>query len=156
KAKILDAGCGLGLFLHDLAEIIEGRFGPTAADFYGIDVDQVAIVAATDFAKISKPPHPYLNFYLHDVTLPLEKCRGLFLDKQYKFDFIRAHGLIEYLPNARQHVERLYQALKPGGVIYLGDVLFKRGPDGWIAPHPAFEPFADAFFSSLLGLNQGV
>ncbi len=138
KIRILDFGCGEGMFLHDVAEVLEGRGLLEAAELNGIDNDQTAIATADDCSKLSRPPRPYLNFYMHDATRPLEECAALLKNGQAKFDFIFAILVIEHLPQARQHVEKMYNALNPGGILYLCDFVSQEGGEiGWVLPHPA-------------------
>src|SRR5262249_34657223 len=93
RLKILDVGCGEGLYLHDVAEVLEGRDLLSAATFYGTDINQAMIETAVEYARLSKPPRPYLNFYVHDIRQPFETQPGLFLDRQPYFDFIFARSL---------------------------------------------------------------
>lgn len=157
KLRVLDVGCGEGLFLHDLAELLETRGLLDAATLIGIDIDMAAIDTAHEFRVLTKPPRPYLNFYVHDVTRPLEECPELrsVEDGQTQFDFIFAIFVTEHLPEARQQVEKLYHALKPGGIIYLRDFLLDEGENGWTSVHPAITPLNRAYCNYLLNLNKG-
>ena len=155
KLKILDAGCGLGLYLQDVAVLIESRGMAEAASLYGVDSDEVMIGVATELANTAKDARHHLNFFVHDLTRPLEDCPGLFLDKDYQFDYIFSLAVFEYIADARSHIERLYQALKPGGVIHLRGLLFRRGPDAWLDPASGVCSLCGRFFSGDPGSKWG-
>ncbi len=156
KVRILDFGCAEGLYLHDVAAVLEERGLLEAADLNGIDINPGAIATADEFSKISKPARPGLNFYVHDGKQPLESCLGLQKNGAAQFDFIYAMVVMEHFSEARQHVERLYGSLKPGGVIYLRDYVLDEGPEGWLVPHPALIPFSKVFTGHLRSINPGV
>jgi hypothetical protein len=96
------------------------------------------------YSKVSKPPHPYLNFYQHNSHQPLEECLGLHedlrADGSVQFDFIfgiTALSLIAY-EEAKTVLSRLYlDNVKTDGLVYFTETIIKEGVDGWIAPHLA-------------------
>jgi len=116
KLKILDVGCGEGLYLHDIAQVMEGRGLAQTASLYGIDINQAMIETAIDYTRLIKPPRPYLTFYLHDIRQPLQSQPGLLADGQPHFDFIYARIVLSLVSQARDNLERLYASLAPGGV----------------------------------------
>jgi len=156
KLKILDVGCGEGLYLHDIAQVLEGRGLAQIASLYGIDINQAMIETAIEYTRLSKPPRPYLTFYLHDIRQPLQSQRGLFADGQPHFDFIYARIVLSLVSQARENLERLYASLAPGGVLYVRDLIL--GPDeaAVISPHPALAKITNLGFGLLKELNQGV
>lgn len=156
--KILDVGCSEGLFLHDVAELLDARGlrDRHNVSFYGIDRDESAILTATAYSLASKPPRPYFNFYVHDLNDSLETCQGLFVDGRKQFDLIILMTILEHLPNAQAHLAELYQYLAPGGVIYSRDLVLHAGEDGWISAHPASDPIAHALLGYLLAANKGI
>lgn len=156
KLSILEIGCAEGLFLHDFAEILEERKLIDATDLNGLDFNRKAIATADIYRKQSKPPRPYLNFYLHDVTEPLEDNLLLRADHKLKFDFIYAMATLEFISNADLHLCRFYDMLNPGGVIYMRSVVLLPGEIGWKPIHPALEPFSKALTGSLLRLNNEI
>lgn len=157
QVRILDLGCGEGLYLHTLAEILENRGLLAAAQLNGIDINRAAIITAEEFSRIAKPPRPYLNFYIGDATRPLEECSALVEEQQSpQFDFIFAVFVLEHLQQARQHLERLYHSLAPGGVLYLRDFVPQEGEEGWVAFHPVMTRFIHSYVTYLLDLNEGV
>lgn len=135
--RILDFGCGEGLYLHDVAAILEVRNLLSAAEFNGLDNHEGHIAIAEEFSKNSSPPRPYFHFYLYNGLHTLEECPGLVRNGVAEFDFIFANEVIEFLPRAQTVVERLYSALKPGGTIYLRSVALEQSERAWRAWHPS-------------------
>lgn len=158
RVRILDLGCAEGLFLHDLAAVLEKRGLLEAAELNGIDIDRIAIATAEDFSKASRPPRPYLNFFVHDATQPLTDCIALRRNGLAQFDFIYALDTTVHLPNARQHIERLYSSLKPGGVIYLHSAVMEETPQpyGWTCLHPLLDSYSRALFATIAAINPGI
>ncbi len=158
-ARVLDFGCGEGLFLHDFAELLEARGLLAGVELNGIDKNRVAIITAEEYAQSSKPPRPYLNFYVHDGQNPLEQCTLLRRESEPQptsFDFIYASLVIEHLPQARQHVEKLYKALKPGGVIYFYSCDLVRLHAEFEHFHPTFRFFGQAVTKMIMTVNPGL
>lgn len=153
RVKILDVGCGEGLYLHDVAYELETRGLLDGTTLYGFDIDANAIETALQFSKVSKPPRPYLNFFWQDLTNPLDE--NLF--GQTKFDFIYAHITLTFLPNARQNLETLYNLLAPGGVIFLRDLVLHEGEGGWNMAESAaaLRPFCRGLNSMIGAVNGG-
>jgi hypothetical protein len=114
------------------------------------------IETAIEYARLSKPPRPYLNFYVHDIRQPFETQPGLFVDRQPYFDFIFARSLLAFLPHSHQNLTRLYTALAPGGVLYLRDIVYQQGEAGWLSPHPSLTSHLEMGFGQLEALNGGV
>lgn len=157
KLSFVDVGCSEGLFLHDLADTLEQHGLLEAADLNGVDVDSSAIATAEEFARLVKPPRPYLNFYVHKLGYPFSQCNALAAEGKLQFDFIAIRRKLEYLPGARQRFEQLYQALKPGGVIYLRSLLSTSTDDGGsVILHSALEPFYMFIREYLANLNKGI
>lgn len=156
RVKLLDAGCSEGLFLHDIAELLEKRGWLEQADFYGIDKDEAAILTASAYSHASRPPRPYLNFYKHDLTRPLINCEGLFLDGRPDFDLIMLLAVLEHIPDAKSCLANIYNYIAPGGVIYVRDLVLHEGEDGWLSAHPASDPIGRALLNYILAINKGV
>jgi SAM-dependent methyltransferase len=156
QLSFIDVGCCEGLFLHDLADTLDQHGLLGAADLNGADVDNSAIATAEEFARVVKPPRPYLNFYVHDIRQPFETQPGLFVDRQPYFDFIFARSLLAFLPHSHQNLTRLYTALAPGGVLYLRDIVYQQGEAGWLSPHPSLTSHLEMGFGQLEALNGGV
>lgn len=150
KVQILDVGCGEGFFLQDIANVLVSRGLLEASELTGFDIDSEAISSAKEFAQLAEPPKPYLNFYVADLTQPL------FVSAPTEFDFICVTAVIEHIPDARVHLEKLYQALKPGGVLYVRAFSTEHGARGWSTPHPAFDPLYHPFVAFTTKKNPGI
>lgn len=155
KANILDVGCAEGLFMHDLAEVLEARGLMPAAELIGFDNNVTAITTAEEFAKVSNPPRPYLQFVLHDATLPFEENPALRSHAKSGFDLIYALATLELLPQARVQLQRLYDYLKPGGLLYVRCIVVYEGEKGWQPIHPALAPLSRIVYSQLEKINPG-
>lgn len=158
KVRVLDVGCGTGLFLQEVAAIIEERGLLQAAQFFGIDIDQAVIVEAEKLSKEIKPPRNYLHFYVHDVTKPLSSCKGFLfdIDGPVEFDFIFFSFALEHFPQARLQLEKFYQALRPGGIIFIRDGVNLVGDYGWKSPHPLMEQGFKNVVKLIASVNDGV
>lgn len=156
KVSVLDAGCGEGLFLHDIAELVEDYGFLDVVDLSGIDRDALAISLANEFKTVLKPPRPYLNFYVHDIRTPLEENPALLEANKLQFDFIYSTLVIEHIPNSQKLVESLYSYLKPGGIIYFRDTVNTEGTVDIQPPTPSMAIPTLAFRSYVISLNRGV
>lgn len=88
--KVLDVGCGTGMFL--------GKFKELGAEVYGIDVDE-------DKVRIAKEK------YVNVMKAPAE-------DLPYKdkfFDIVWSHEVLEHVDNDRKAIQESIRVLKPGG-----------------------------------------
>jgi hypothetical protein len=72
------------------------------------------------------------------------------------FDFIFVLGTLEFLPQAASQLQKFYQLLLPGGLLYFHDLITSKGPQGWLSAHPGIEPFSEILIGSISGINQGV
>ncbi|MEI6045790.1 MAG: class I SAM-dependent methyltransferase [Chloroflexota bacterium] len=170
--RILDAGCGEGLFLYYLAGLLEqrGLFSPATVQLIGIDSNISAIATAIDFVRTAQPTRPYLEFICHDLTKPFElnpELRPMLpppttlsevaseggQEEGGGFDFIYAHMVAEHIPNASQHIKYWYSLLKPGGIIFLRDAVCDEGSNGWKAPHLALAPYLSRVFQYIKQIN---
>ncbi len=156
KLGILDIGCAEGLFLHDLALVLEERNLLDGAVLVGMEQNATAIATADQFSRLSSPPRPYLKFVLHDATTDFENSLDLRAFSQLRFDFIYLMATLELLPNAKVQLQRFYQRLNPGGVVYLRCVVPHKGEDGWLPTHPALEPLSEIIYSHMAQINDGV
>jgi SAM-dependent methyltransferase len=155
KLKILDVGCGVGLYLRTVAEALVAHDWLNSASLYGIDNNELAIRTAIEYNQQSKPRFDNLDFYVHNILWPLEDCPGLYLDGQRQFDFIFATNVMQYIPDAHQQLKKLYHALTPGGVLYLFDLVLHHGEDGCLLP-PSLEKIGHHYFDFLAKLNGGI
>ncbi len=100
--KVLDAGCGRGVFSYELAK----RF-PNASTI-GIDLDPEQIKTNIEVAKENQLTN--LTFEVQNVmTLPY----------QDEFDFILSVDNLEHLEDDEKGIRQLFQALKHGGRLVL-------------------------------------
>lgn len=94
KAKLLDAGCGMGLFL-------------SKAKMYGFDVSGLEFSKyAAEFVK-SKGIN-VKNATIDNADLP-----------QNYYYVIVMKEVIEHLPDPKASLEKIYRALKPGGLLFM-------------------------------------
>jgi ubiquinone/menaquinone biosynthesis C-methylase UbiE len=99
RGRFLDAGCGTGDFLPDLA----ARGG----DVYALDFASEMIDKARERMEQAAPGSP-IQFYVGDVTsLPFESNF---------FDAIIGVGLVEYLADLDAGLREMHRVLKPGGI----------------------------------------
>jgi SAM-dependent methyltransferase len=159
KFQILDVGCGEGLFVQDVAEVLEKRHLLEGVTLIGIDQDVMAITLANDFKTLydTEHPRPYLQFFTHDATVPLEDNPVLVEANLLQFDLIYATLTFEHIRSARSQIERLYRRnLKPGGLLFLRDAVIKEGEGGWVAPTPAMCGTTQSFVYYIASWNDGL
>jgi 2-polyprenyl-3-methyl-5-hydroxy-6-metoxy-1,4-benzoquinol methylase len=170
KVRILDFGCGEGLYLYDLADLLEAHDLIDVVELIGVDMDSTAISTAIEFCKISEPPRPYIKFVNRDLLLPFqgEAVTANTNTTTTTYDFIFAILVVEHLAEAQHQVQRIYQhLLKPDGVIFLRDTIVQLAPfgtkaedqakiEGWTLPHPAMYPIYQQMTGFLRGKNPGI
>ena len=129
KGRILELGCGPGVFL----DVARSRGWQTA----GID------------------PGDWREGYDKDDELNIRRC-SLFEAgfEENSFDVIYMGSVLEHLLYPRRYLERLLSLLKPGGLMYvaalpnIGSWTIQLGIDRWIGNHP---PLHLLFFSRRTG-----
>jgi SAM-dependent methyltransferase len=100
-ARLLDAGCGLGLYMRRLREL--------GAEVYGVDIDPERVREASlelphvQQASAEELPHP----------------DGF-------FDLVLSHEVLEHVPDDRRAVREAYRVLKPSGrlVVFVPNRLY--------------------------------
>lgn len=102
---VLDYGCGNGIHM----EFLEKRWHKSK--FYGLDISELAI----DQAK-KRLPMWAENFRQCDSVPNLKTLFG-----DLKFDLVIANQVLYYLddPDLKNVLEQIYDALNPGGVIFV-------------------------------------
>jgi 2-polyprenyl-6-hydroxyphenyl methylase / 3-demethylubiquinone-9 3-methyltransferase len=99
KEKILDCGCGDGLFLVALNETSKSHL-------YGLDLDKKNLQLAKGYLKGKK-----INLILGDVTkMPF---------KDNFFDKIYSSEVLEHVPNDKKAIEEIRRVLKKGGKLLI-------------------------------------
>jgi hypothetical protein len=162
KLRILQVNCGEGLYLHELARILEERDLLEGAELYGITEDPTQISTADIYSKVVKPPRPYLNFYQHSLHQPLTESLGLHeglkASGSVQFDLLfGANETLSFLKEAKIILTQLYLAnVKAGGLICFTEFIFKEGSEGCIAPHPALVELTRIGSSIVQSYNPGV
>lgn len=155
QVSIMEAGSGSGSFLHDFADFLNEHKLLKAANLNGVELKEDYVISAEQKNRL-KPAWANLNYYQHDITSPLEYNYGLKLEKKLKFDCICATVLLQYFPDARQHLLNLYSYLKPGGVLYVCDSYMSYdGEYPWIASSPLLEEAGRLATGLVRNLNGG-
>jgi len=100
--NVLDAGCGIGLFSVYLAK----KYPKAKVDACDLDNDYIAVgkKMVNDLGLTN------VNMFQADL---------LQLDESSKYDLIICMDVIEHIKDDRRLVANLYEALKPGGSLYL-------------------------------------
>ncbi|UCE28961.1 MAG: class I SAM-dependent methyltransferase [Candidatus Bathyarchaeota archaeon] len=99
--KILDAGCGFGLYSLALAK--------KGINSVGVDIDEEQVIAAKELAGKLKVPN--VRFEAHDI------CN---LPHEYKsFDKVLCVDVIEHIPDDEKAISELARVLKVGGILAL-------------------------------------
>ena len=98
--KILEIGCGSGVFLSELKAglSIEGLLNQ--CELQGVDIDQNAIKKSVD----------------SDLNLFAESVEEFSKNNTSKFDMVIHFELIEHLSDPFQFMTTIYQMLKPSGI----------------------------------------
>ena len=155
QVLILEAGSGSGNFLRDFADLLQTQGLLAAADINGLDID-IGYLGQAEELNRQNPAWANIHYYHHNITVPLEQNMSLSMEKKLQLDCICATVLLQYLPNARQHLERLYDYLKPGGIIYMCDsYMAYEGAKAWQAPNPTIEQFGIIATKLVRDMNGG-
>ncbi|MBI2870616.1 MAG: class I SAM-dependent methyltransferase [Candidatus Omnitrophica bacterium] len=94
--RVLEVGCGIGI---DLV-----RFARGGARVTGVDLSERAVELAGK------------NFSYQGLAAQLEVMDGEALKyADSSFDFVYAHGVLQYTPNPERMVSEIRRVLKPGG-----------------------------------------
>jgi SAM-dependent methyltransferase len=126
-ASCLDVGCGGGDVTCDLARLV----GPTG-QVLGIDIDDTKLTIARSEAELHQ---------LNNVMFELSDIAGW--DREEKFDVVYSRFLLTHLKDPAGVVVKLFQVLKPGGVLLVEDINFAGilyYPDS-----PAFHRYMDLY-----------
>jgi ubiquinone/menaquinone biosynthesis C-methylase UbiE len=105
---VLDAGCGTGILIPSLVELLGGGGWIVALDFAPAMLRQVG-------RKF--PDRPILRVCADARALPFPG--GL-------FDAVLCFGLLPHLGEVRRALEALWSVLRPGGVLAIGHLMGSR------------------------------
>jgi SAM-dependent methyltransferase len=177
KIRILDFGCSEGLYLCDLAALLETYDLLDVVELVGVDLDATSIANAREFCKVSDPPRPYIKFFDGDLLQPFQSegvdntptdAATLAASSDASYDFIFAILVTVHLTEAQHQIHKIYQhLLKPTGVIYLRDTMLELVPpvhkttdqnriEGWSVPHPAIYPLLQQLVAFMQSKNPGI
>lgn len=101
--RLLDVGCGKGLFLRDFARVARERFQVGAIDASGVDL----VRSPGDFFAEISP-----NF--HFVEQNLDGQRLPFADRS--FDFVCCNQVLEHIFETEHLVREFHRVITPGGI----------------------------------------
>ena len=120
-AAVLDAGCGPGLLLDELAQMYPD------ATYTGYDLD----------------PQQFHDQHPHGApaNVSVQAADLLAIDDHDRYDYIIAMHTLEHIPGNRKVLENLYTALRPGGTIYV-EVPYEVGRRLYV-PRRWLQEFAD-------------
>ena len=104
--KMLEAGCGTGVMLTDIASVIP------EADCVGIDFSDMSI----EIARSYKPPKG--SFYRADIT-NIDDLTAL-MDIHGKFDFIQSWGVLHHTSDPEKALKNLASLLNPNAYVRIG------------------------------------
>ncbi len=107
KLRILDVGCGGGIFCEPLSRL--------GANVLGIDSNKKAIVSAKAHAKKSKLKINYINTKIEKIN------------PEHKFDVISCMEVLEHVDDVKIILKNIRKNLKPGG-IFIGSTINKSIP----------------------------
>ena len=108
--RLLEIGCGLGLILH--------RVSPHCELYHGIDVSEQAIDRLRESVEA-------LSQNGTEIRLEVKAAHDIEEIEPATYDVIVINSVIQYFPSVEylvRVIESAVSCLKPGGVIFLGDV----------------------------------
>jgi ubiquinone/menaquinone biosynthesis C-methylase UbiE len=106
--ECLEVGCGSGDLAFDLARMV-GAGGRVVAT----DIDEIKLRLAHQEAEQQHLTN--LKFRLADIVE----------HELENFDFAHARFVLTHLPNPQKALEKIWQALRPGGILVVQDVDFR-------------------------------
>jgi amino acid adenylation domain-containing protein len=133
--RILEIGCGTGLLLSQLA--------PDCEAYWGTDYSQQALQHVARFKAAANLSHVYLAQRLADDFTGVEAAQ---------FDCVIINSVIQYFPSIDYLLAVLkgaVQAVRPGGVIYVGDVRNYRLLQAYHTAVQTYQAAADLTLSQL-------
>lgn len=119
--KVLDLGCGPGVFTIEIAKLVGEEGKVVAAD---LQDGMLKIVAAK------------VKGTTLEKRVELHKCQENSIDLAEKMDFILAFWMVHEVPDHERLIEELKSILKPGGKLYIIEPKIHVG-------RPAFQKLSD-------------
>jgi SAM-dependent methyltransferase len=131
EGRILDLGCGGGDVTIELA-----RLAGAHASVTGLDFDPVMVELAREEARAAEVSQ--VAFKVGDLHAP-----GMLEAAGAPFDVIYSRFLLSHLPDPDSVIERMEEALRPGGLLVIEDVDFAG--HFCFPASPAFDRFVDLY-----------
>ncbi|MGH3692623.1 MAG: methyltransferase domain-containing protein [Pseudonocardiaceae bacterium] len=103
--RILDAGCGPGFFVAELAELVS-----TAGSVVGVDRSPQMLALATRRCS------GYRNVILHEAEVTSLPVLDASVDRALSVQ------VMEYIPDTMAALAELYRAVRPGGLVLIWDI----------------------------------
>ncbi|EDU51372.1 hypothetical protein PTRG_08453 [Pyrenophora tritici-repentis Pt-1C-BFP] len=120
--RILDLGCGTGIWCMDMADEYPG------AEILGVDLSPIQ----PQFTP------PNCKFEIDDVTLPWTYSQ--------RFDFINIRGLYGSIRSWPALYEQIYNGLEPGGYLHHMEMSIQlKSDDGTLKPDHVMSQWSDIF-----------
>lgn len=114
--RVLDVGCGTG----EASDFVSRK---TQVPVMGTDWSHEMI----EIAQVTHPEHTFVHAPAH--VLP-------FTDE--KFDVVYMSGVIQHVPYPlfEASINEMFRVVKPGGIVFIGDVLEKADPAAEVFVYP--------------------
>lgn len=157
RLKIWSAGCSYGAEAHSLAMILDAKFkGPHQIKGTDIDLEALAQAKRGEFSEsdVKCVPDAYRRKYLEqrdkswfakpEITKYLTFGKQNLLADRFEtnFDLIMCRNVVIYFTDEakNQLYRRFYDALKPGGILFVGSTerIFEADEIGFTTPRPFF------------------
>ncbi|MGD1698460.1 amino acid adenylation domain-containing protein [Dapis sp. BLCC M229] len=108
--KVWEVGCGTGMLLFQIA--------PYTKAYYGTDISNLSL----EYIKkqIEQQPEKYSH-----VSLAQKRAEDMADIADNSFDLVLLSSIVQYFPNVEyllQVIENSIRVVKPGGMIFLGDI----------------------------------
>ncbi|MEI6046611.1 MAG: class I SAM-dependent methyltransferase [Chloroflexota bacterium] len=119
--RILDLGCGEGLYLPILNQYLIDQGAKAHLTMVGVDRDTVAISTAQEYMAALGLRNS--QFFVHNITSPLTQIEGLNLNNPSNhFDLVFASTILMHVREPQTVLQHIYKVLKPGGAFYTKDM----------------------------------
>ncbi|NET16006.1 MAG: amino acid adenylation domain-containing protein, partial [Okeania sp. SIO1H6] len=108
--SVWEIGCGTGMLLFQIA--------PQTQNYYGTDISKVSL----EYIKQQIEPEP--DKYSH-VSLAQKRAEDMADIAPNSFDVVLLSSIVQYFPSVEyllQVIENSIRVVKPGGMIFLGDI----------------------------------